>query len=92
MQDSTKQKVAHLITKGSPFGGAQTYVYTLATHLPEDRFESIVLCGLGDELPERLEASGVEVLHIADLKRDIDPFAEVRAFISLVKRLKELQP
>ncbi|MEY4602093.1 MAG: hypothetical protein RL292_34, partial [Candidatus Parcubacteria bacterium] len=46
----------------------------------------------GDELPERLEASGVEVLRITDLKRDIDPFAEVRAFITLVRTLKELQP
>ncbi len=86
------QTIVHLITKGSPFGGAQNYVYTLATHLPITRFKSIVLCGLGDELPQRLEAHGVTVEHIFDLKRDIDPFSEVRAFIALIKKLKELRP
>ena len=86
------QTVVHLITKGSPFGGAQNYVYTLATNLPKDRFESIVLCGQGDELPERLEALGVHVIRLPDLKRDIDPFSEIRTFIALVKKLKELKP
>lgn len=92
MQEKKLLKVVHLITKGSPFGGAQNYVYTLATHLPKDQFESIVLCGQGDELPERLVASGINVLRIAELKRDIDPFAEVRAFIALVRTLKEIRP
>jgi glycosyltransferase involved in cell wall biosynthesis len=86
------QTVVHLITKGSPFGGAQHYVYTLAENLPINRFESTVLVGQGDELPQRLETLGVRVARLLDLKRDIAPLAEVRAFITLIKTLKELRP
>jgi glycosyltransferase involved in cell wall biosynthesis len=92
MQEKSLYRVAHLITKGSPFGGAQNYVYTLASHLPKTHYESVVLSGDGDELSKRLEAKSIEVICLPDLKRDINPFAEIRAFITLIKKLKELKP
>lgn len=91
MQDNRK-RVVHLITKGSPFGGAQNYVYILATNLPKDRFESIVLAGTGDELTNRLTKAGIHVENIPHLTRDINPLGEIRAFIALTKKLKELKP
>lgn len=92
MQENTKKRVLHLITKGEPFGGAQHYVYTLATHLPQETYESIVLTGEGEELVTRLTKAGVHTEHIPYLGRNINPFGEVRAFIALVKRLKEIKP
>jgi glycosyltransferase involved in cell wall biosynthesis len=92
MQDKYKKRVVHFITKGSPFGGAQNYVYTLATNLPKDRFESIVLTGYGEDLAHRLSKAGIHVEHIPHLVRDINPIGEIRAFIALVKKLKELAP
>lgn len=92
MQEKKLLKVIHLITKGSPFGGAQNYVYTLATNLPKDRFESIVLTGHGEELMSRLTKAGIHVEHIPHLIRDINPLGEIKAFIALTKRLKELKP
>lgn len=92
MQDKPIQRVAHLITKGEPFGGAQTYVYTLATHLPKDRFESIVLCGHGDELKTRLLQADISVRTIPYLARDINPLSEIRAFFALITILKEIRP
>ncbi len=92
MQDGNLQKVVHLITKGSPFGGAQNYVYTLASNLQKTHYESIVLSGDGDELSERLQAKGIPVICLPDLKRDINPLAEIRAFITLIKKLKEIKP
>lgn len=92
MQEKNTRLVVHLITKGSPFGGAQNYVYTLATNLPHTHYESIVISGGGDELSKRLESKGVKCISLPDLQRDINPIAEIRAFISLIKELKKLQP
>ena len=39
-----KKKILYVITKGN-FGGAQRYVYDLATSLPKDKFEVLVACG-----------------------------------------------
>lgn len=92
MQEDAKKRVVHLITKGEPFGGAQHYLHTLATHLPKETFESIVLCGTGDELKNRLIEKGVSVETIPHLSRNINPLSEVRAFLTLTKKLKELRP
>lgn len=92
MQDRNIKRVVHLITKGSPFGGAQNYVYTLATNLPKDRFESIVLTGAGEELVSRLTKAGIRVENIPHLIRDINPLGEIKAFIALTRKLKELKP
>lgn len=92
MQDRNTKRVVHLITKGSPFGGAQNYVYTLATNLPKDRFESIVLTGAGEELTSRLTKAGVRVDYIPHLIRNINPLGEIKAFIALTRILKELKP
>jgi len=62
------KRVIHLITKGSPFGGAQNYVYTLAASLPLSKYESIVLTGEGDDLSTRLEILGINVIRLLDLK------------------------
>jgi len=86
------KRVIHLITKGSPFGGAQNYVYTLAASLPLSKYESIVLTGEGDDLSTRLEILGINVIRLPDLKRDLNPFAEIRAFIKLIQKLRELRP
>lgn len=50
-----RKKILHIITKGSPFGGAQKYVCELASHLPHEQFESVVLVGAGNELPDKLK-------------------------------------
>lgn len=92
MQENTKKRVVHLITKGEPFGGAQHYVYTLATHLPKEAYESVVLTGKGEELVTRLTKAGVQTEHIPHLGRNINPLGELRAFIALTKRLKEIKP
>ena len=39
-----KTKILYIITK-SNFGGAQKYVYDLATSLPRDRFDIVVAFG-----------------------------------------------
>lgn len=92
MQETRRKRVVHLITKGEPFGGAQHYTYTLATSLPKETYESVVLTGKGDELVTRLTKAGIRSEHIPHLERNINLFGEIKAFFGLVRTLKELKP
>ncbi len=65
-----RKKVLFLITK-SNWGGAQRYVYDLATHLDQTRFEPVVALGGQGQLSELLVHAGIRVIHIESLERDI---------------------
>ncbi len=91
MSNVNKNKVLFVITKGSPFGGAQRYVYDLATNTPED-FEAIVACGDGESLPNALAEKGIRVIQIPDLERDINFSKEWKALKALLKIIKEERP
>ncbi len=71
MIDLTKRKkVLFLITK-SNWGGAQRYVYDLATNLNKTDFETVVALGGEGELVHRLYDAGIPVIKIDSLKRDV---------------------
>ena len=55
---SHKIKVCYAITKGV-WGGAGKYVYNLATSLPKDTYEVVVICGEGSALSEKLTSVGI---------------------------------
>ncbi len=82
-----KIKILYIITKGV-WGGAQKYVYSLATNLPKETHEGVVVCGEGEILKQKLESKGIRVIEILNLKRDISIVAEIKSFITLYKILK----
>ena len=89
-------KVLFVITK-SNFGGAQRYVYDLATHLPSDRFEVAVVFGYDLEgkagrLSRTLIEKNIRTIVIPDLARDIHFGADWRAFLSLMGLFKTERP
>lgn len=86
-----KTKVCLAVTKGI-WGGAQEYVYTLATRLPKDRFDVFVICGEGGNLREKLEARGIRVIQIESMKRDISFFTEFHNLFELVRIFKTEKP
>ena len=86
-----KIKIALAITKGV-WGGAQEYVYTLATSLPKDRFDVFVVCGEGNTLQKKLEKENIRVHTIDSLKRDILFAQEIKSFFSLMKIIKKERP
>lgn len=96
MQDKeaigARKKVLLGITKGEPFGGAQEYVYSIATSLPQADFDVSVLIGAGDSLPDKLKAAGIRVLRLPDLTRDISLAREIRSFFDLIRILREERP
>ncbi len=91
MQIEKKQKIIYFVTKGV-WGGAQKYVYNLATNLDKNRYEPVVVCGDGNILRERLEAFGIRVIEINNLKRDISFFDELKNFFTFYKIIKKEKP
>ncbi len=95
MQDGTernlKHKIGFFVTKGV-WGGAQKYVYNLVTSLPKGDFDVFVVVGAGKILKEKLEAKGVRVYEIENLKRDISIASEIKSFTSVFKIIKKEKP
>lgn len=84
-------KVCFVITKGN-WGGAQKYVYELATSLPKDAFESVVICGKGEALLEKLKSAGIRTYRLPTLDRDISLVAEIKSSFALLKIIKNERP
>ncbi len=86
------QKILYVITK-SNFGGAQRYVYELATTLHEAGYPVAVAAGGEGELITRLRTvPGMAVFSIAGAQRDIKLRQELVALFSLYKIIKNFQP
>ena len=73
-----RKKVLFVITK-SNWGGAQRYVYDLATHLPQETFDPVVALGGSGMLKTRLEEAGIRTISIPSLERDISLIKELRS-------------
>ena len=74
-----KTRILYVITK-SNFGGAQKYVYELATSLPKEAFDVSVALGGEGVLKDKLEQSGIETILIPNMQRDISFFKELKVF------------
>lgn len=85
------KKILYCITKGN-FGGAQRYVYDLATHVNKVDYEVVVLCGEGETLPKKLEDEHVRVIRLQSMQRDISVMKELKSFIELYKIFKQEKP
>ena len=76
--NQTKKKIVYVITK-SNFGGAQRYVFELATSLPISDYEVTVAFGGSGVLKEKLESAGIRTITIRSLERDISILKELRS-------------
>jgi len=88
---SHKKKILYLITK-SNWGGAQRYVYDLATNLNKDQFEPVVALGGDGTLKELLTHAGIRVITITSLERDISTKKEIDFAKELWSILKTEKP
>lgn len=91
-----KTKILLVVTK-SNFGGAQRYVFDVATNLPQDQFEVTIAFGPGpDRQPGRLARllaeSGVRTILVPALARDMHLTDDWRAYRALVSLLRTEQP
>ena len=86
-----KKKILFVITK-SNFGGAQRYVYELATRLPHDQFEVTVAFGGIGLLSEKLKHAGIQTYRIQSFERDINILKEIRSMFELASLIRTVRP
>jgi glycosyltransferase involved in cell wall biosynthesis len=86
----SKTKILYVITK-SNWGGAQKYVFDLATNV-DPEFEVAVILGGTGTLKTKLEEKNVRVISFPFLARNIDPFNDIKTFFSLIKLFKTERP
>ena len=79
-----RKKILYIITK-SIWGGAQRYVYDLATNISKDTFDVAVAAGGRGILFEKLARKGVRTICIPHSWRDVQTFNEARVFFELIK-------
>ncbi len=92
MKEVTRKiKILFVITK-SNFGGAQKYVLELATGLPRDNFEVVVVLGGSGVLSDKLTLQGVRIITLASLERNINPLKDFTSFAELWKIFRIEKP
>ena len=85
------KKILFVITKAN-WGGAQRYVFDLATALPQNEFEVSVAFGHKGRLADELIRAGITVHEIKSLQRDVSFGADIASFFELRKLFKKLEP
>ena len=98
MNRRTVKKILFVITK-SNWGGAQRYVYDLATNLPKDQFEVKVFFGGTGEpessfgiLATNLGSKGVQGIFLKEFIRNISFSREWKVLLLLVEVFKKENP
>jgi glycosyltransferase involved in cell wall biosynthesis len=91
MDQLVGKKILFVITK-SNWGGAQRYVYDLATTLPKDQFDVRVAFGISGLLSEKLQEAGITTHKIFSLRRDVSFGADIKTFFELVRLFREQKP
>lgn len=95
MQDrkisKSKLKICYIVTKGN-WGGVQKYVYSLATNLPKDKYDVVVITGLGGILKRKLEEKGIKTYEISNMKRDISFLSEAKSFFQIFNIIRKESP
>jgi len=79
-----RKKIIYVVTKGN-WGGAQKYVFDLATSLPKDHFDVLVIHGEGNILNRRLQKEGVATIGIPEMGRDVNILKEIIVLFKLFK-------
>ena len=84
-------KVLMLITK-SNWGGAQRYVYDLATNLPKESFDVEVMASGNGTLINKLIETGIKADGNLPIGRNVKFFEDIKAFFKLIKIIREKKP
>ena len=85
------RKLFICITK-SNWGGAQKYVFDIATNTPRDQFDTTVLLGESGDLMKRLEEAGVKTILLRNSQRDINIKKEIGLLFELIKLFRKEKP
>lgn len=84
-------KILYLITK-SNWGGAQKYVFDLATFFKDKGDEVVVAFGSDGILSERLKEKNIRTIKINSLTRDVGLFREFKSLEEIFDLIKKEKP
>ncbi|MDP3727229.1 MAG: glycosyltransferase [bacterium] len=86
-----RTKILYVVTK-SAWGGAQRYVFDLATRLDARQFDVLVATGGTGPLVERLREGGIRTVSLPSLARDVGLWVDARALWSLLGLYRRERP
>ena len=86
-----QMKIIYGITK-SNFGGAQRYVFDLASKAKSQGHEVSVLCGGEGLLVKKLREAGVRIISIPDFGRDINLLKDAKGLLFIFKTIWQEKP
>ncbi|MBA3445963.1 MAG: glycosyltransferase family 4 protein [Gemmatimonadales bacterium] len=85
-------RIAYVVTRSEPIGGAQVHVRDLATAVLARGHQPLVLTGGSGPYVESLRARGVQTFTLASLAVPISPLRDLRALQEIRDLLKTLRP
>ncbi len=85
-------RIAYIITRAEPLGGAQIHVRDLATALQAQGHASTVVTGGTGSFVDSLRDAGVPVIVLPHLAVPIRPLRDLRALRQIRRVLEELRP
>jgi glycosyltransferase involved in cell wall biosynthesis len=85
------KKILYLVTKGN-WGGAQRYVFDLATALHAKGARVSVAYGAPGQLGGKLRAAGIRTIELPALARDVSLFADIRSYRQIARMLRTERP
>ena len=91
MMPKPKIKILYCITKAN-LGGAQKYVFDLATSLPKDQYDVTVLTGAEGPLIKKLQLHGIRTINLGNMSRDIHFFSDFLSLFKLIKIFNKEKP
>ncbi len=92
MESSARpRKILYSITK-SYFGGAQRYVFDLATHFADAGDSVEVMVGGDGVLTEKLNAAKIPTITLPYLERDVNPLSDMRTLFAFMQEILRMRP
>jgi len=91
MAQPPQKKILFVITKAN-WGGAQRYVYDLATNLPKNEFDVSVAFGQEGLLAKKLRGSRIITFPINAMERDVSIGNDVKSFFELLRLFRAQKP
>jgi len=93
MNESTqkRKKILYVITK-SNWGGAQRYVFDLATAMKESGYDVAVALGGEGVLKQKLDSADIRTISIASLARDMSVTKDTASLFTLYNIIKRERP
>lgn len=86
-----RKKILFGVTRAA-WGGAQRYVFDIASNLDTKQYEATVMGGSQGRLIELLKTKNITYKRIDSLDRSINPWKELMSFFSILSVTRETRP